>query len=422
MDKIKFLDIDQVDSSIKIIGVGGGGSNMVNFMYKKDVKGVTFIVCNTDKNHLNNICEVPVKIELGLSSSEGLGAGSDPVLGMKSAEESKEHIKNILENNTKMLFIVAGMGGGTGTGASPIIAEIAKKELNILTVAVVTLPFDFEGPNRVRQAKEGLEKLKKQVDSIIIICNQKLIKHHSKLGRESAFKLSNEILYSAVKPISDIATKVFEINVDMADIKKVMENGGVCMIGNSKANGENRAETAALKAITNNLLLNETIHNANRALIHITTGKEDVTLEEIEIINSILRRESYKENIDIKSSYETDLSLGDYLSVTVVATDLKNPEEDQNSNQEKNEEKPIYQTQKINPKIEPPKTIKKGKNELEEDVLEIDFDIELAEFHPNFRHIPKLKQKQISTFNPANTQAEYQLQISNEVAFKRINW
>ncbi|MCK5677356.1 MAG: cell division protein FtsZ [Flavobacteriaceae bacterium] len=302
---------------IKVIGVGGGGSNAVNHMFKKGIKGVDFVVCNTDAQALHN-SSVPNKIQLGASLTEGLGAGANPIVGEKSAMESIEDIKNMLNTRAKMLFITVGMGGGTGTGAAPIIAKIAK-ELDILTVGIVTIPFSFEGKTRTEQAQKGIEELRKNVDSLVIINNNKLREVYGNLGFKAGFSKADEVLATAASGIAEVITHHYTQNIDLRDAKTVLANSGTAIMGSATASGSNRAQNAITKALDSPLLNDNKIEGAKNVLLLIVSGTSEITIDEIGEVNDFIQSES-KTNVDIIMGVGEDESLGDAISVTIIAT------------------------------------------------------------------------------------------------------
>ena len=274
------FDLTQENSSIiKVIGVGGGGSNAVNHMYKQGIKGVDFVVCNTDQQSLD-MSPVPFKIALGASLTKGRGAGSLPEVGKSAALESIDEIKAILGNNTEMVFITAGLGGGTGTGAAPVIAKVAK-EMGILTVGIVTIPFGFEGKKRKTQANLGLEELKQNVDTLLIISNDKLREIYGNLKVTEAFGHADDILSTAAKGIADIITTTLQINTDINDVKTVMKNSGKAIMGSAIASGENRATRAVEQAMSSPLLDDNNIKGARYILVNITCGEDEITMDEL---------------------------------------------------------------------------------------------------------------------------------------------
>lgn len=304
-------------SIIKVIGVGGGGNNALQHMYEKGIKGVDFVVCNTDAQALE---ENPVsyKIQLGVRETEGLGAGADPEVGKKAAQESIDDIRTMLGNNTKMVFITAGMGGGTGTGAAPVIAKTAK-EMGILTVGIVTVPFSFEGPRRLRQAEEGLKELRESVDSLIVINNDKLRQQFGNLGFKSGFAKADEILSNAAKGMAEVITGYFIVNIDFRDAKTVLQNSGTALMSEGIASGDNKAEDAVKKALDSPLLNNNKITGAKSVLLLIRSGNQEVTMDEVGLINDYIQREAGN-SADIIWGIGEDESLGDDISVLVIAT------------------------------------------------------------------------------------------------------
>ena len=268
---------------IKVIGIGGGGSNAINYMYSKGIKGVDFVVCNTDAQALEN-SPVENKIQLGIDLTEGLGAGANPEIGEKAANESFDDIKKMLETNTKMVFITAGMGGGTGTGAAPVISKFAK-EMDILTVGIVTIPFHFEGKIRTDQANEGIEKLRKQVDALIIINNNKLRDIYGNLGFKEGFAKADEVLATASKGIAEVITHHYTQNIDLKDAKTVLHNSGNAIIGSARSFGSKRAIEAISAALDSPLLNDNSISGAKNVLLLIVSGSEEITIDEIGLIN-----------------------------------------------------------------------------------------------------------------------------------------
>lgn len=316
----------QKSSIIKVIGVGGGGSNAVNFMFNQDVEGVDFIVCNTDAKAIEQ-SKVPNKIQLGPYLTQGLGAGANPEVGKKATEESLEEIKKILEVNTKMAFITVGMGGGTGTGGAPIIAQICK-DLGILTVGIVTTPFGFEGPRRLAQAEEGIKQLKPHVDTLLVISNDKLRMQYGNLKMREAFGKADNVLATAAKCITDIINSRGHIIVDFADVCTVMKNGGVAILGKAEVEGEDRAQMAIEEALSSPLLNDNDIKGAKWILININSaeGDDECTMDESETILSYLRMQA-GEDTDVIVGMGYDNTLGKKIGITLVATgfDSKNP-------------------------------------------------------------------------------------------------
>ena len=302
---------------IKVIGVGGGGSNAINHMFKQGIKGVDFIVCNTDSQALEN-SSVPNKIQLGVNLTEGLGAGANPDIGQQSAIESIADIEKMLDSNTKMVFITAGMGGGTGTGAAPVIAQLAK-ERDILTVGIVTLPFLFEGKVRQEQALIGINKLRKQVDSLIVINNNKLREVYGNLGFKAGFSKADEVLATASRGIAEVITHHYTQNIDLKDAKTVLFNSGTAIMGSAVSSGENRAKEGIMAALDSPLLNDNKITGAKNVLLLIVSGSNEITIDEIGEINDFIQAEA-GHNANIIMGVGDDETLGDAISITIIAT------------------------------------------------------------------------------------------------------
>ncbi|MES2278053.1 MAG: cell division protein FtsZ [Bacteroidota bacterium] len=321
---MKFEMLKEKSSIIKVIGVGGGGGNAVNHMYKQGITGVDFIICNTDAQALE-LSPIPNKVQLGASLTEGMGAGSIPEVGKNSAIENIDDIKQMLGSNTRMLFITAGMGGGTGTGASPIIAKAAR-ELDILTVGIITTPFSFEGKRRKMQADEGLEELKKYVDSFLVISNDRLRQIFGNLTLGSAFAQADNILTTAAKGIAEIITLPGYINVDFKDVRTVMKDSGVSIMGSSAAEGENRALKAVEGALASPLLKDNEIEGARYILLNISSGTMEVTMDEVSVITDYIQEEAGLAADLIWGNCQDD-SLGEKISVTIIATGFQTKDE-----------------------------------------------------------------------------------------------
>ncbi|GAA4096132.1 cell division protein FtsZ [Mucilaginibacter panaciglaebae] len=321
---MQFEMLKEKSSIIKVIGVGGGGGNAVNHMYKQGITGVDFIICNTDAQALE-LSPIPNKVQLGASLTEGMGAGSIPEVGKNSAIENIDDIKQMLGPNTKMLFITAGMGGGTGTGASPIIAKAAR-ELDILTVGIITTPFSFEGKRRKMQAEEGMEELKKYVDSFLVISNDRLRQIFGNLTLGSAFAQADDILTTAAKGIAEIITLPGYINVDFKDVRTVMKDSGVSIMGSCAAEGENRALRAVEGALSSPLLKDNEIEGARYILLNISSGEKEVTMDEVSIITDYIQEEAGLA-ADLIWGNCRDENLGDKLSVTIIATGFQTKDE-----------------------------------------------------------------------------------------------
>ncbi|HFX17963.1 MAG TPA: cell division protein FtsZ [Flavobacteriales bacterium] len=328
------FDLEKNKSNvIKVIGVGGGGSNAVNYMYQKGIKDVDFVVVNTDSQDLSK-SPVPVKIQIGKSLTEGLGAGANPEIGERAAIEDIENIKSVLENNTKMIFITAGMGGGTGTGAAPIIAKLAK-EMGILTVGIVTSPFEYEGKKRNVYAQKGIENLRDYVDSLIIINNNKLREIYGDLKYKQAFAKSDEVLAKAATSIAEVITHNYTVNVDFRDVKTVLEDSGTAIMGSAKAAGENRSKEVIMQALDSPLLNDNKITGAKNVLLLILSGNEEneVTIDEMSEINDFIQQQAGN-SADIIMGIGEDKSLGEAISVTIIATGFNKNQQDKITNAE----------------------------------------------------------------------------------------
>jgi cell division protein FtsZ len=324
-DNISF-DLPKNQSNvIKVIGVGGGGSNAINHMFQAGINGVDFVICNTDSQALDN-SPVPNKIQLGVSLTEGLGAGANPEVGEQAAMESMEEIKGMLDTTTKMIFITAGMGGGTGTGAAPVIAKFAK-EMDVLTVGIVTMPFQFEGKMRVEQAQRGIEKLRKNVDSLIVINNNKLREVYGNLGFKAGFSKADEVLATAARGIAEVITHHYTQNIDLRDAKTVLSNSGTAIMGSAISSGSARANEAIMKALDSPLLNDNKIQGAKNVLLLIVSGAQEITIDEIGEINDHIQIEAgYGANIIM--GVGEDESLGEAIAVTVIATGFNIEQQD----------------------------------------------------------------------------------------------
>ena len=317
MDSFQFDMPKNQSNVIKVIGVGGGGSNAINHMFSQGINGVDFVICNTDSQALDS-SPVPNKIQLGVTLTEGLGAGANPEIGEQSAVESMEDIKAMLTTNTKMLFITAGMGGGTGTGAAPIIAKMAK-DLNILTVGIVTIPFEFEGKMRNQQANIGVERLRDNVDSLIVINNNKLRDVYGNLGFKAGFSKADEVLATAARGIAEVITHHYTQNIDLRDAKTVLSNSGTAIMGSASASGANRASEAISKALDSPLLNDNKIKGATNVLLLIVSGIEEITIDEIGEISDFIQSEA-GHGANIIMGVGDDESLEDSIAITVIAT------------------------------------------------------------------------------------------------------
>ena len=350
------FDLPKNQSSIiKVIGVGGGGSNAVTHMYRQGIKGVDFIICNTDAQAMES-SPVPTKIQLGANLTGGLGAGAVPSIGKNSALENVQDIRAILEKGTKMLFITAGLGGGTGTGAAPVIASVSK-ELGILTVGIVTLPFSFEGRKRKQHAEQGIAELKKYVDALLIICNDKLRLLFGDQRLSAAFGHADDVLTNAAKGIAEIITVTGYINVDFEDVRTVMKDSGVAIMGSGLANGENRALKAIEMALNSPLLNDNNIEGANNLLLYIASGKEEITMDEVSEITDYIQ-EMTKNSAEVIWGNGIDESLDDNISVTIIATGFDEEHKRKPAQPEKPVTiKPLYEEEHhARPWIEPVRT------------------------------------------------------------------
>jgi cell division protein FtsZ len=316
---------------IKVLGVGGGGSNAINYMFQQGIKGVDFIVSNTDAQALAE-SGVPTKIQLGASLTEGLGAGANPEVGASAALESQEEIQSILSTQTKMIFITAGMGGGTGTGAAPVIAQMSKS-LDILTVGIVTMPFQFEGKLRLEQAQRGLEKIKASVDALIVINNNKLREVYGNLGFKAGFAKADEVLATAARGIAEVITHHYTQNIDLKDAKTVLTNSGTAIMGSGMASGSNRAQEAIVKALDSPLLNDNKITGCKNVLLLIVSGSDEITIDEIGEINDFIQAEAGN-HTNIIMGVGEDESLGNEVSVTVIATGFGQEQQNEISNTE----------------------------------------------------------------------------------------
>lgn len=330
-DNISF-DLPKNQSNvIKVIGVGGGGSNAINHMFSQGIKGVDFVICNTDSQALEN-SPVPIKIQLGVSLTEGLGAGANPRIGEQAAVESMEEIKNMLMTNTKMIFITAGMGGGTGTGAAPIIAKMAK-EMDVLTVGIVTIPFQFEGKLRNEQAQIGVENLRQNVDSLIVINNNKLREVYGNLGFKAGFSKADEVLATAARGIAEVITHHYTQNIDLRDAKTVLSNSGTAIMGSASASGANRAGEAIAKALDSPLLNDNKITGAKNVLLLIVSGSEEITIDEIGEISDHIQNEA-GHSANIIMGVGEDETLEGAIAITVIATGFNAEQQDEIVNTE----------------------------------------------------------------------------------------
>lgn len=377
---------------IKVIGVGGGGSNAINHMFQQGIKGVDFYICNTDAQALQN-SGVPNKIQLGVNLTEGLGAGANPDIGEQSAVESFDDISTMLDTNTKMVFITAGMGGGTGTGAAPIIAKMAK-DLDILTVGIVTMPFQFEGKMRIEQSQKGIEKLRDVVDSLIVINNNKLREVYGNLGFKAGFSKADEVLSTAARGIAEVITHHYTQNIDLRDAKTVLSNSGTAIMGSALASGQNRAQDAIRKALDSPLLNDNKITGAKNVLLLIVSGSHEITIDEIGEINDHIQAEA-GHGANIIMGVGEDESLEESIAVTIIATGFNVEQQDEISNTE---------TKKVVHSLEEEQDL--GTPDREPVIIAPVIELEKKEEEPIVRHTLDLESEedQISSKHKANTE------------------
>lgn len=382
------FDLPKEKSSIiKVIGVGGGGSNAVNHMFAQNIEGVNFIICNTDAQAIAQ-SRVPNKIQLGPHLTQGLGAGANPEIGRQATEESLEEIKRILEVNTKMAFITAGMGGGTGTGGAPIIAKICK-EMGILTVGIVTTPFSYEGRKRQQQSEEGIKNMKQYVDTLLVISNDKLRHQFGNLKMKEAFSKADNVLATAAKCITDVINSTGQINVDFADVCTVMRNGGVAILGSAAVGGENRAQLAIEQALASPLLNDNDIRGAKWILININSaeGEHEYTMDEVEVIQNYLIGQA-GEGTDVILGMGYDNSLGDKIGITLIATGFEHKDPFKKKKQEKKDEKLVFtlsdpeKEKKEKPAVKEEKPVEKSEKKVEEPVIKPELAPKLIDVEP----------------------------------------
>ena len=407
---------------IKVIGVGGGGSNAINYMYNKGINGVDYVICNTDAQALEN-SPVPNKVQLGINLTEGMGAGADPKIGEKAAIESLDVIKKMLDNNTKMVFITAGMGGGTGTGAAPIISSLAM-EMGILTVGIVTMPFIFEGKIRTEQANLGLEKLRGSVDSLVVINNNKLREMYGNLGVKEGFTKADEVLATAAKGIAEVITNHYTQNIDLKDAKTVLSKSGNAIMGSFSASGEKRALIAVTNALDSPLLNDNRISGAQNVLLLIVSGSSEITIDEIGIINDYIQ-EKAGNKANIIMGIGEDQTLSEEIAVTVIATGFDMKQQDEILHIEP--KKTIFSLEDENPIIE---NVEKDQKPLQFenasqsiDFKNIDFETENLEINNNY----KIKKEEILdidvTFEEINKKTDSSIDstIDEEILLKKLD-
>ncbi|MEM0931931.1 MAG: cell division protein FtsZ [Bacteroidota bacterium] len=373
-DNIAFDLPKNKSNVIKVIGVGGGGSNAINHMFQAGINGVDFVICNTDAQALKS-SSVPNKIQLGVSLTEGLGAGANPEVGEQAALESMEDVKAMLDSSTKMAFITAGMGGGTGTGAAPVIAKLAR-EMDILTVGIVTIPFQFEGAMRCKQAQTGIEKLRANVDSLIVINNNKLREVYGNLGFKAGFSKADEVLATAARGIAEVITHHYTQNIDLRDAKTVLSNSGTAIMGSANASGSSRASEAIMKALDSPLLNDNKIHGAKNVLLLIVSGTQEITIDEIGEINDYIQIEA-GHGANIIMGVGEDEDLGDAIAVTVIATGFHADQQDEIVNTE---------TKKVFYTLEDEQIAEQELSTQSTAIQEIQVQSEIVEPTPTVRH------------------------------------
>ena len=372
-ENLSFILPKNQSNVIKVIGIGGGGSNAINHMYNKGINGVDYVICNTDSQALEN-SPVPNKVQLGIKETEGLGAGADPLIGEKAAIESLNEMRTLLEKNTKMVFITAGMGGGTGTGAAPIISKLAM-EMGILTVGIVTMPFVFEGKIRMNHANKGLEKLRSNVDSLIVVNNNKLRDIYGNLGVKEGFSKADEVLATAAKGIAEVITHHYTQNIDLKDAKTVLSKSGNAIMGSFSSSGDKRALNAVSNALDSPLLNDNRIDGAQNVLLLIVSGSNEVTIDEIGIINDYIQ-EKAGNNANIIMGIGDDQSLAEEITVTVIATGFDMKQQDEILHIEP--KKTIYN---LDDESEITENFKEDKTELQFDFSSEEIDFKNIDFN-----------------------------------------
>jgi cell division protein FtsZ len=418
------FDLPKEKSSIiKVIGIGGGGSNAVNHMYSQNIEGVNFIICNTDAQAIA-LSNVPNKVQLGPHLTQGLGAGANPEIGRQATEESLEEIKRILEVNTKMAFVTAGMGGGTGTGGAPIISKICK-DLGILTVGIVTTPFSYEGRKRQQQAEEGIKNLKQYVDTLLVISNDKLRHQFGNLKMREAFAKADNVLATAAKCITDVINSTGQINVDFADVCTVMKNGGVAILGNAACEGENRAQKAIEEALSSPLLNDNDIRGAKWILININSseGEHEFTMDEVEVIQNYLLSQA-GENTDVILGLGYDNTLGNKIGITLIATGFqyKDPftTRKETPRTEPQKEEKIIMTLGEQPFPKPQATIEPVEDvlapRLVEENLQENFEPEMLDIKNDDLHLGSVIFEEITPEEDEEAPVHLQLKIKDEKA------
>ena len=407
-------------SIIKVIGVGGGGSNAVNHMYNQGITGVEFIVCNTDAQALNT-SPIPNKLQIGVNLTEGLGAGANPEQGKNAALENKEEIRNMLSEDTKMVFVTAGMGGGTGTGAAPVIAQVAK-ELGILTVGIVTVPFKFEGKKKMRQAMEGVDALKANCDTVLMILNDKLTEAFGKFTINQAFAQADNVLTTAAKGIAEIITVPGYVNVDFEDVKTVMKDSGGAVMGSAQTSGENRAIRAAEEAINSPLLNNQNIEGAEKILLSIISGDQaELQMDELTEITDFMQ-DLAGDEAEVIFGHGVDAELGDSIRVTIIATGFENETDPMEPAEPKKEETPAEPQRKVFDLEKDVQTslFTSEPQDVKEDTFEEDFQLKMKSFSFDFEkpeRKPESEPKMVEEEDPFELEMRQLFEESKNVSY-----
>ena len=386
-------NIIQDNNIIKVIGVGGGGSNAVSSMYKRGIQGVSFVICNTDEQALR-YSQVPNQLQIGIDLTHGLGAGANPEVGKNAAIESKDEIEALLQDNTKMVFITAGMGGGTGTGAAPVIASIANK-LGILTVGIVTMPFAFEGRKKILQAQEGVLEMKKHCDTVIVILNDKLREVLGEMTISNAFAQADNVLTTAAKSIAEIITVPGYVNVDFEDVKTVMKKAGTAVMGSAQVDGENRAQRAAEMALDSPLLNYRNVKGAKKILLSIVSGVDsELQMDELSLIADYIQ-EQVGCDAEMIFGHSIDKQLQDGIRVTLIATGFDDNKEDQN-------ESSFYSQSVKSQRKNSERTENRVENNKEEEGDESEFDINDNKMLTEFYSTPAYKRCDVQLLSKEN--------------------
>jgi cell division protein FtsZ len=411
---VNFENQKSCGAEIKVIGVGGGGGNAVNYMYKQGIRDVDFIICNTDAQALES-SPIQNRVQLGASLTEGRGAGNKPEVGKESALENIEDVKAALSNNTKMVFVTAGMGGGTGTGAAPVIAK-ACKEAGYLTVGIVTIPFRNEGRRRIKQAADGIAELEGYVDSLLVINNERIREMYGDFGISEAFSRADNVLTTAAKGIAEIITVPGYVNVDFADVETVMRKSGLAIMGTGIATGENRAEDAVESALNSPLLNNNNIRGARNILLNITSGDKEVTMDEVGLITDIVQNKAGFD-ADLIWGNGKDEALGENLSVTIIATGFSTssiPELNKEPHLVR-EKHHLAETEFVKNVITPTKPVIKEKVAVDQKIIEFDLTEEKRKEENDFETLYPGTIKERHGFNKRPTETDYSVMSEEDV-------